>query len=100
RCVGGRACRPGHVGRKDRVDVSATITVAEVRGLLIAVIGVLERYVPVERREAEFANLLATAREFGGDQVGALPGPRRLTPRPPRAAAARSAPGATRIRSS
>jgi hypothetical protein len=67
---------PDTWGRKDRVDVSATITVAEVRGLLIAVIGVLERYVPVERREAEFANLLATAREFGGDQVGALPGPR------------------------
>jgi hypothetical protein len=67
---------PDTWGRKDRVDVSATITVAEVRGLLLAVIGVLERYVPVERRETELANLLAEARELGDGRVLALPQPR------------------------
>jgi hypothetical protein len=67
---------PDTWGRKDRVDVSGTITVMEVRGLLLAMIGVLERYVPPERREAEFANLLAEARELGGGSVVALPTPR------------------------
>jgi hypothetical protein len=67
---------PEHYGRRNRVDVSATITVAEVRGLLLAMIGVLERYVPVERRETELANLLAEARELGGGSVVALPPPR------------------------
>jgi hypothetical protein len=50
--------------------------VLEVRGLLLAMIGVLERYVPVERRETELANLLAEARELGGANVLALPPPR------------------------
>jgi hypothetical protein len=30
---------------------------------------VMERYVPTERRETEFANLLAEARELGGGSV-------------------------------
>jgi hypothetical protein len=67
---------PDTWGRKDRLDVSGTITVMEVRGLLLAMIGVLERYVPPERRETEFANLLAEARELGGGSVVALPTPR------------------------
>jgi hypothetical protein len=49
--------------------VAGTITATEVRGLLIAMISVFERYVPLERREAEFANLLAEARELGGGAV-------------------------------
>jgi hypothetical protein len=60
---------PERYGRRTAVDVSGTITVTEVRGLLIAMISVFERYVPLERREAEFANLLAEARELGGGAV-------------------------------
>jgi hypothetical protein len=67
---------PDRYGRRTAVDVSGTITFMEVRGLLLAMIGVLERYVPPERREAEFANLLAEARELGGGSVVALPTPR------------------------
>jgi hypothetical protein len=68
---------PDTWGRKDRVDVSGTITVTQVRGLLNAMISVFERYVPPERREAEFANLLAEARELeGGGSVVGLPAPR------------------------
>jgi hypothetical protein len=67
---------PDTWGRRDRVDVSGQITVTEVRGLLVAMIGVMERYVPAERRETEFANLLAEARQFGGDRVDPVPLPR------------------------
>jgi hypothetical protein len=67
---------PSRYGKRTAVDVSGTITVTEVRGLLVAMIGVLERYVPPERRETEFANLLAEARELGGGSVVALPPPR------------------------
>jgi hypothetical protein len=68
---------PDTCGRKDRLDVSATIAVAEVRGLLIAMIDILERYIPdAGRREVEFGNLLAQARELGGGSVLALPPPR------------------------
>jgi hypothetical protein len=67
---------PEHYGRRNRVDVGGTITIPEVRGLLIAMIDVLERYIPDPgRREAEFANLLAEARELGGGSVVALPPP-------------------------
>jgi hypothetical protein len=64
---------PDTWGRKDRVDVSGTITFTEVRGLLVAMIGVLSRYVPTERRETEFANLLAEARKLGGGSVVSVP---------------------------
>jgi hypothetical protein len=68
---------PQRYGRRTAVDHTGTITVTEVRGLLLAVIGVLERYVPVERRETELANLLAEARELGGGSVVGLPAPRQ-----------------------
>ena len=67
---------PARYGRRTSVDVSGSITVTEVHGLLVAMIGILERYVPSERREAEFANLLAEARELGGGSVLTLPPPR------------------------
>jgi transposase len=67
---------PDRYGRRTAVEHTGTITVMEVRGLLLAMSGVLERYVPVERREAELANLLAEARELGGGGVVALPLPR------------------------
>jgi hypothetical protein len=52
---------PARYGRRTAVEHSGTITVTEVRGLLVAIIDVLERYVPAERRETELANLLAHA---------------------------------------
>jgi hypothetical protein len=67
---------PQRYGRRTAVEHTGTITVMEVRGLLLAMIGVLERYVPLERRETELANLLAEARELGGGSVVALPPPR------------------------
>jgi len=68
---------PQRYGRRTAVDVSGTITIPEVRGLLIAMIDILERYIPdAGRREVEFRNLLAQARELGGGSVVALPPPR------------------------
>jgi hypothetical protein len=68
---------PEHYARRNRVDVGGTISIPEVRGLLVAMIDVLERYTPdAGRREVEFGNLLAQARELGGGSVVALPPPR------------------------
>jgi hypothetical protein len=67
---------PERYGRRTAVEHTGTITVMEVRGLLLSMIGILERYVPVERRETEFRNLLAEGRKLGGGTVVGLPPPR------------------------
>jgi hypothetical protein len=68
---------PDRYGRKTAVEHTGTITVLEIRGLLLGMISVLERYIPdAGRREVEFGNLLAQARELGGGSVVALPPPR------------------------
>jgi hypothetical protein len=57
---------PDTWGRRDRLDVSGTMTVAEMRAFFVAVVGLLERYVPPERLEAERANLIAVTDEIAG----------------------------------
>ena len=57
---------PERYGRRDRVDVSGTVTLVEVRALLMAVVRLVERYVPQERRAAELADLAAVAGELAG----------------------------------
>src|SRR4029453_4815666 len=57
---------PDTWGRRDRLDVSGTITVVEMRAFFVAVVGLLERYVPPERLEAELANLIAVTDEIAG----------------------------------
>jgi hypothetical protein len=61
---------PEAYGRKDRVDVSATVALVQVRNLLVWVASVVERYVPAERRDAELADLAAVAGELGGGATG------------------------------
>src|SRR5262249_53952480 len=58
---------PERYGRRDRVDVSGTVTLVEVRALLMAVVRLVERYVPPERRAAELADLAAVAGELAGE---------------------------------
>jgi hypothetical protein len=57
---------PDTWGRRDRLDVSGTMTVVEMRAFFVAVVGLLERYVPPERLEAELANLIAATDEIAG----------------------------------
>jgi hypothetical protein len=57
---------PDTWGRRDRLDVSGTMTVVEMRAFFVAVIGLLERYVPPERLEAELRNLIAVTDEIAG----------------------------------
>jgi hypothetical protein len=57
---------PDTWGRRDRLDVSGTMTVVEMRAFFVAVVGLLERYVPPERLEAELANLIAVTDEIAG----------------------------------
>jgi transposase-like protein len=60
-------------GRHDRVDVAGTLTVVEMRAFFVAVIELIERYVPEQRREAEVKNIIAVVDEltgaFGGGVV-------------------------------
>jgi hypothetical protein len=61
---------PDRYGRRDRLDVSGTMTVVEMRAFFVAVMGLLERYVPPERLEAELANLIAVTDEIAGGMTG------------------------------
>jgi hypothetical protein len=58
---------PERYGRRDQVDVSGTVTLVEVRALLMGVVRLVERYVPPERRAAELADLAAVAGELAGE---------------------------------
>jgi hypothetical protein len=52
----------------------ATMTVVEMRAFFVAVMGLLERYVPPERLDAEVSNLIAVTDEIAGgmqDRLGA-----------------------------
>jgi hypothetical protein len=65
---------PDTWGRRDRLDVSGTMTVVEMRAFFVAVMGLLERYVPPERLDAEVSNLIAVTDEIAGgmqDRLGA-----------------------------
>jgi hypothetical protein len=53
---------PDTWGRRDRVEVAGTVTVAHVEALVTFVVGLVERYVPAERRDSELADLAAVAR--------------------------------------
>jgi hypothetical protein len=53
---------PDTWGRRDRVEVAATVTVAHVEALVTFVVGLVERYVPAARRDSELADLAAVAR--------------------------------------
>jgi hypothetical protein len=53
---------PDSWGRRDRVEVAGTVTVAHVEALVTFVVGLVERYVPAERRDSELADLAAVAR--------------------------------------
>jgi hypothetical protein len=57
---------PDRYGRRDRLDVSGTMTVVEMRAFFVAVIELIERYVPPERREAEVNNIVAVVDELAG----------------------------------
>jgi len=59
-------------GRRDRVDVSGTLTVVEMRAFFVAVMQLMERYVPAERREAEARNLIAVVDELAGGIGGGV----------------------------
>jgi hypothetical protein len=71
-------------GRRERIDMSGTITLEEAHGMLVAVVDLVQRYVPQVRQEAEIANFIATAQEAGarlalpdGTRTTALPTPGR-----------------------
>jgi hypothetical protein len=51
-------------GRRDRVDVQNHVPLAEVRGLLEAVVMLIERYVPPAKQDAEIADLIAVTQEI------------------------------------
>jgi hypothetical protein len=57
---------PEHYGRRNRVDISGTVTLVEVRALLVWVANLVERHVPAERREAELADLAALTDQLAG----------------------------------
>jgi hypothetical protein len=57
---------PDRYGRRDHVEVSGTLTVVEMRAFFVAVMQLMERYVPAERREAEARNLIAVVDELAG----------------------------------
>jgi hypothetical protein len=63
---------PERYGRRDRLDVGGSVTVVEVRALLMAVVQLVERYVPPERREAELADLATVAGELAGAAAGGI----------------------------
>lgn len=46
--------------------MSGTLTVVEMRAFFVAVLRLMERYVPPERREAEARNLIAVVDEIAG----------------------------------
>lgn len=68
-------------GRRERIDRSGTITLEEAHGMLVAVVDLVQRYVPRVRQESEIANFIATAQEAGARL--ALPDGTRTTVLPP-----------------
>ncbi|HXA53268.1 MAG TPA: hypothetical protein VNV37_00180, partial [Solirubrobacteraceae bacterium] len=60
--------------------MSGTITLEEAHGMLVAVVDLVQRYVPRVRQEAEIANFIATARGAGARL--ALPDGTRTTAMP------------------
>jgi hypothetical protein len=62
-------------GRKDRVDVQNHVPIAEVRGLIQAVVILIERYVPPTKQEAEIADLFAVTQQIAarGPELGREP---------------------------
>jgi hypothetical protein len=62
-------------GRRDHIDVGATLTVVEMRVFFGAVLRVLERYVPATRLESEVENLIATVDELTGTGGGVVDRP-------------------------
>ena len=55
---------PDTWGRRDRVDVQQHVPLAEVRGLLEAVVMLIERYVPPAKQDAEIADLIAVTQQI------------------------------------
>ena len=49
------------------------VPLAELRGFMLAVIELIERYVPPQRQEAELANLFALARELADTPEALVP---------------------------
>jgi hypothetical protein len=63
---------PDTWGRRDRLDVSGTLTVVKMRAFFVAVIELIERYVPEQRREAEVKNIIAVVDELTGGIGGGV----------------------------
>lgn len=61
---------PERYGRRRFVDVSGMVPLVEVRALLVAVVSLVDRYVPEERRESELDNLIAAAEQIAGGALG------------------------------
>jgi hypothetical protein len=56
-------------GRPDRLDVHASVALTEVRARLVWVAGLVETYVPSERRATELENLRAVTADLTGGAV-------------------------------
>ena len=54
---------PARYGRRRRVELSGMVPLTEVKALLVAVVELVERWVPEHRREAELSDLIAVAEE-------------------------------------
>jgi hypothetical protein len=71
-------------GHRERIDLSGMISLADAEGMLVAIVDLVERYVPPVRRKAEIANFCAVAHEAGarlalpdGTRTTAMPTPGR-----------------------
>ena len=60
-------------GRREQIGLSGMVPLAELRGFMLAVIELIERYVPPQRQEAELANLFALARELADTPEALVP---------------------------
>jgi hypothetical protein len=67
-------------GHRERIDLSGMISLDDAHGMLVAIVDLVERYVPEVRRKAEIANFCAVAQEAGARL--ALPDGTRTTARP------------------
>ena len=71
-------------GHREQIDLSGMISLEDAQGMMIAVVSLVERYVPEARREAELADFAASAHEIGarlalpdGTRTTAMPTPDR-----------------------
>ena len=71
-------------GHRERIDLSRMISLEDAHGMLVAIVDLVERYVPPVRQKAEIANFCAVAQEAGarlalpdGTQTIARPTPGR-----------------------